>query len=76
MVKINKTTEILGIIDPDVLCDKGLSLTAKGIYATIMNSIGGKLELNELYECSTDNKDEVDNAVKELLERDLILTVQ
>lgn len=72
MLKINKTTETLCIIDPDVLFCKDLSLTAKGIYATIMNNQGCKLEVGELYDCSTDSKEDVDNAIKELLERDLI----
>ncbi len=72
MLKINKTTETLGIIDPDVLWSKELSLVAKGIYATIMNIQGCKIDVEELYNCSTDSKEEVDSAIKELLDKGLI----
>ena len=76
MIKINKTTETLGIMDPEVLYSKELSLTAKGIYATIMNCNGCKTNVDELYNCSTDSREVVNIAIKELLEKDLIQFVQ
>lgn len=75
MLKINKTTETLCIVDPDILFDKDLSLTAKGIYAVIMNQQGCKLDAEELYSYTTP-KEEVDEAIKELLERGVIEVVE
>lgn len=71
MLKINKTTEVLGIIDSDVLWNNKLSLVAKGIYATIMNINGCSMEMEELYN-SIDEKEDIDNAIKELIDNGLI----
>lgn len=75
MLKINKTTEALCIVDPDILWNKDLSLTAKGIYAVIMNQQGCKLDTEELY-CYATPKEEVDEAIKELLKYGVIEVVE
>lgn len=75
MLKINKTTENLCIVDPDILWNEDLSLTAKGVYAVIMNKQGCKLNTEELYGYATP-KEEVDEAIKELLGHGVIEVVE
>lgn len=74
MLKINKTTETLSIIDTDILLNDEISLSAKGLYATIMNRRGGKIEIEEILKTTSDKKEDVELAIKELVEKNLIAT--
>ena len=55
-----------GLIDKKMLFDISLSLEAKGVYGLMMSFDGEIVNVEEIYNYSSEDKEVIDRAVKEL----------
>ncbi len=55
-----------GLIDKKILFDNSLSLEAKGVYGLMMSLDGERINAEEIYNYSSEGKEVIDRAVKEL----------
>lgn len=55
-----------GLVDKKILFNNNLSLEAKGVYGLMMSFDGEIVNVEEIYNYSSEDKEVIDRAVKEL----------
>ncbi len=58
--------KLYGLIDKKILFNNNLSLEAKGIYGLIMSFCSERINIEEIYKLSLEDKEVVDRAINEL----------
>ena len=63
-----------GLVDKKILFDNNLSLEAKGIYGLLMSFDSERINVEEIYKLSLEDKEVIDRAINELQSHGYVFT--